>query len=84
MTELLDGSAEVRGQGHEQGVPAAVRTEAGWRRIERVATRWVVETDWWRRPVRREYLRCLLAGGECCELYRDLDTGGWSWSRRYD
>ncbi len=84
MTELLEGTAEVRGEGREPGVPATVRTEAGWRRIERVATRWVVETDWWRRPVRREYVRCLLAGGECCELYRELDTDGWFWSRRYD
>jgi hypothetical protein len=84
VTELLEGAVEVRGQGREAGTPAALRTEAGWRRIERVVTRWVVETDWWRRPVRREYLRCLLAGGECCELYRDLDGDGWFWSRRYD
>ena len=21
---------------------------------------------------------------ECVELYRDLETGGWHWSRRYD
>lgn len=84
MTELLEGAVAVRGQGREPGVPAAVRTEAGWRRVERVATRWVVETDWWRRPIRREYLRILLAGGECCELYRDLDGDGWFWSRRYD
>jgi hypothetical protein len=82
MTELLDGSVEVRGA--EPATPEALRTEAGWRRVERVVTRWVVDTDWWRRPIRREYLRCLLTGGECCEVYRDLDAGGWSWSRRYD
>ena len=82
MTELLEGAVDVRGT--DTTTPAALRTEAGWRRIERVVARWVVDTDWWRRPVRREYLRCLLAGGECCELYRDLDSGGWSWSRRYD
>jgi len=82
MTELLDGSVEVRGA--DPATPEALRTEAGWRRVERVVTRWVVDTDWWRQPIRREYLRCLLAGGECCEVYRDLDAGGWSWSRRYD
>jgi hypothetical protein len=82
MTELLDGSVEVRGA--DPATPEALRTEAGWRRVERVVTRWVVDTDWWRRPIRREYLRCLLTGGECCEVYRDLDAGGWSWSRRYD
>ena len=82
MTELLLGTVEVRGP--DPATPTALRTETGWRRVERVVTRWVVETDWWRRAVRREYLRCLLAGGECCELYRDLDDGSWSWSRRYD
>lgn len=82
MTELLDGSVEVRGA--DPATPEALRTEAGWRRVERVVIRWVVDTDWWGRPIRREYLRCLLTGGECCEVYRDLDGGGWSWSRRYD
>ena len=82
MTELLDGTAEVRGD--DPDTPTALRTDAGWRRVDRVVTRWVVQTDWWRHPVHREYLRCLLAGGECYELYRDLDEGGWSWSRRYD
>jgi hypothetical protein len=83
VTELLDGAVEVRGD--DPATPTALRTDAGWRRVERVVTRWVVETDWWRRPVHREYLRCLLAGGECCELYRDLaGDSGWSWSRRYD
>ena len=72
MTELLDGSVEVRGA--DPATPEALRTEAGWRRVERIVTRWVVDTDWWRRPIRRE----------CCEVYRDLDAGGWSWSRRYD
>jgi hypothetical protein len=82
VTELLEGAVEVRGG--DATTPGALRTEAGWRGIERVVTRWVVDTDWWRRPVRREYLRCLIAGGECCEIHRDLDSGGWAWSRRYD
>ena len=82
VTELIEGAVEVRGG--DQDTPAALRTEMGWRRIERVVTRWMVETDWWRQPVRREYLRCLLAGGECCELFHDLEGGGWCWSRRYD
>ena len=89
MTELLSGPAEVRLD--PSGTPRAVRLAGGWRRVSRVANRWLVETDWWRTPVRRHYLRLLLepAGGhgeadECVELYRDLDAGTWHWSRRYD
>lgn len=84
MTELLSGPAQVREAAGAADVPEAVYTDAGWRRVERVAARWLVETDWWCQPMRREYLRCLLAGGDCCELYRDLQEGGWYWARRYD
>lgn len=81
MTELLAGEAAVRVAG---GLPGSVRTSSGWRAVEEVVSRWRVETDWWRRPVRRDYFRCLLSGGECVELFVDLDTESWSWSRRYD
>ena len=101
MTELLSGVAEVRVDA--SGRVCAVRLAGGWAWVRRVANQWLVETDWWRTPVRRHYLRLLLesrgdgrrnAGpraadrrqpaDECVELYRDLQTGGWHWSRRYD
>jgi len=63
---------------------AALRFDGGWREVLEVAARWRVETDWWRTPVRREYVRCLLSGGECVDVYRDLDSGGWFRVRRYD
>ena len=52
--------------------------------VSRVANHWVVETDWWRTAVRRHYLRLLLDRDQCVELYHDLETGTWHWSRRYD
>ena len=101
MTELLDGIADVRFGA--SGAIRAVRLAGGWSTINRVANQWLVETDWWRTPVRRHYVRLLLAGrgggrratgsgtadrqdptDECVELYRDLETGEWHWSRRYD
>ena len=82
MTELLDGALEVRTQAG--GLPAAVRIGDRWQPVAAVAARWRVETDWWRVPVRRDYFRCLLAGGECVDLYQDLETATWHWSRRYD
>jgi hypothetical protein len=101
MTELLDGIADVRFG--DSGAICAVRLAGGWATVSRVANQWVVETDWWRTPVRRHYVRLLLesrGGGrratgpgtadrreladECVELYHDLETGVWHWSRRYD
>ena len=82
MTELL--CIEVAVRTDAAGALTAVRTPAGWRAVTRTVNRWLVETDWWRDPVRRDYRRCLLAGGDCIELYCDLETGIWSLSRRYD
>ncbi|HEX3606159.1 MAG TPA: hypothetical protein VH134_09570 [Candidatus Dormibacteraeota bacterium] len=84
MTELLDdrGVGEVRGGAG--GDPVAVRLEGGWRTVARTLNRWVVETDWWREPVRREYRRCLVDGGDCLELCRELGTARWTVVRRYD
>jgi hypothetical protein len=83
MTELLE-AAEGEVRTGPDGGPAAVRTGGGWREVTRTVNRWVVETDWWRVPVRREYRRCLVAGGDCLELCRELDSPRWSVVRRYD
>lgn len=83
MTELLAGAVEVRRD--TAGALLAVRIPpAGWQAVGRTVNRWVVETDWWRRKVRRDYRRCLLTGGDCVELCGDLDSGAWSVVRRYD
>ncbi len=82
MTELLEGALEVRQD--DAGAPSALRTAAGWRDVVEVASRWRVEADWWRLPVRRDYFRCLLADGECADVYLDLAAAAWHWSRRHD
>jgi len=82
MTELLHGDVEVRVDA--AGEPRAVRMHGVWRDVDEVALTWRVETDWWRAPVRRDYMRCLLAGGECIDMYRDIDRGEWALVRRYD
>ena len=82
MTELLRDDATVRAAA--SGWPAAVHTGSGWRRVTEVVARWRVETDWWRTPARRDYVRCLLDDGDCVELYLDLVAGSWHWARRCD
>jgi len=82
VTELLDLPTEVRLSG--DGRIEALRLPEGWRVVTRTTSRWVVETDWWREPVRREYQRCITRAGECVEVFRDLDTGAWRLGRRYD
>jgi hypothetical protein len=61
--------------------------------------RWLVDADWWSRPVSREYWRVLLQKGGSsvrareerpqrdelvCEIYRDMESGSWFVERIYD
>ena len=82
MTELLCTEVAVRADA--AGALTAVRTAAGWRQVTRTTNRWIVDGDWWRDRVHRDYRRCLLAGGDCIELYRDVESETWWLSRRYD
>lgn len=82
MTELLGTAITVRTT--PDGRLQALRLPHGWRAVVRVANQWVVDSDWWRLPVRRHYMRLLLGGGECVEVYRDLGDGTWHLARRYD
>lgn len=82
MTELLCEPVEVRTG--PDGAPLAIRLAGRWRPVTRTVNRWLVETDWWRAPARRDYRRCLTADGECLEIYLDLESGKWWLSRRYD
>ncbi|GAC1338671.1 MAG: hypothetical protein NVSMB29_04820 [Candidatus Dormibacteria bacterium] len=82
MTELFERAIEVRLG--PSGELQSVRTPAGWRTVARVVNRWLVETDWWREIVMRDYRRVLTGDGQCLELYRDLGDGSWHLSRRYD
>ena len=45
---------------------------------------WLAEVDWWSRPVARAYWRVLLRERLLCEIYQDLDRGGWFVERIYD
>jgi hypothetical protein len=82
VTELLEGIVEVRTGA--DGRPVAIGNGSGWVPVAEVVNAWRVETDWWRIPVGRDYVRCLLDDGDCVDLYRDLKTGAWHRERRYD
>ena len=49
-----------------------------------VVSRWVVDVDWWDRPVSREYWRVILRERLLCEIYRDRDQQAWFVERIYD
>ena len=47
-------------------------------------SRWLVDVDWWLRPVSRECWRVELGGQLLVEIFRDLQSDAWFLERVYD
>ncbi|GAC1332280.1 MAG: hypothetical protein NVSMB17_11200 [Candidatus Dormibacteria bacterium] len=85
MTRLLEAPLQANVE-VTAGIPVRVTAGGRGRPVEQVCARWRVDSDWWRRPVSREYWKLVLGGAEAllCDLYRDQLTGEWWISRLYD
>ncbi len=57
--------------------PHTVTLRDGPVAVAEVVDEWLVEDEWWRRPLARRYLRLLLADGRLLTLFEDLVHGGW-------
>jgi len=82
MTRLLSPPTPVEVTLNADGTLAFIT--GGWQgRVDPIA-RWKVETEWWKRPVVREYWKVLLNSSLLCDLYHDLETDRWFVERVYD
>lgn len=82
MTRLLDPSVCVNVTVGPGGAPVGM-AGAYSGTLDPIA-RWKVETEWWKRPVVREYWKALLNNSLLCELYRDVTSNEWFLERVYD
>jgi hypothetical protein len=71
-----------------RGVDVDLGAEGAPSRVDGIpaiaANRWLVEVDWWRRPVAREYWKLVVGDSLLCEVYHDLDLDAWFLERVYD
>jgi hypothetical protein len=79
VTRLLQPAPEVAVELGPEGAPARLRGE----RLHPQA-RWLVEQDWWERPVAREYWKVLLGDRVLVEVFHDLLLDRWFLERIYD
>ena len=82
MTRLLTPPAAVELTLAADGTPAFI-SGAFSGPLDPIA-RWKVETEWWNRPVVREYWKVLLGSNLLCELYHDVTHDEWFVERIYD
>jgi hypothetical protein len=50
--------------------------------VAEVVDTWVIEDEWWRAPIARQYVRALLVDGRLLTLFHDRAGGGW-YQQRY-
>ena len=82
MTRLLSPPTGVQVTLNDDGTPAFIT--GTWHGPIDPIVRWKVETEWWNKPVVREYWKALLNSNLLCELYHDLENDQWFVERVYD
>lgn len=86
MTRLLQPPPQVALELGPEGAPARLEARLEGKlagRLEPVKT-WLVEQDWWERPVARQYWKVLLGDRVLLEVFHDLLVDAWFLERIYD
>lgn len=47
------------------------------RQVERIQDSWIIEDEWWRQPIARQYFALLLDDGTRRTVYHDRVTDAW-------
>ena len=83
MTRLIQPPPELTVELDAQGAPG--RITGGALRGDTVPlSRWLVDQDWWDKPVHREYWKVLISELLLAEIYHDLSDDRWYLERLYD
>jgi len=62
--------------------PATIVVGGTSQTIIRVQDTWLIEEEWWRQPIRRQYFHVLLAHGQQMTIFHDRTNGSW-WDQEY-
>ena len=78
----LNSPRRLQVQSDEKGEPQAVYSGRGWRAVEQVLDRWLIDDEWWREnPIHRAYYEVDLEGDVRLVLFHDLVDGAWHTQR---
>jgi len=59
------------------GVPHALTINRHQHTVERIQDTWIIEDEWWRDPIQRQYLALLLADGTRRTVFHDRVANTW-------
>jgi hypothetical protein len=61
----------------EQGRPVAVIDNSKRHQISSIQDTWIIEDEWWRQPISRQYFSVLLSNGQSRTIYHDRIANTW-------
>ena len=61
----------------ERDRPAVLIDRSHRHRIEQIQDTWVIDDEWWRDPISRQYFQVLLEGGTVRTIYHDRTSDTW-------
>jgi len=57
--------------------PQSIFVNRQIRQVERVQDSWIIEDEWWRQPIQRQYFALLLDDGTRRTVYHDRVADAW-------
>jgi hypothetical protein len=61
----------------ERELPVAILREEGREPVEKVQDTWIVQDEWWRQEINRQYYNLLLRNGTLRTVYHDRIADTW-------
>jgi hypothetical protein len=61
----------------ERDRPTALVDGPHQHRIEQIQDTWIIDDEWWRDPISRQYFQVLLEGGTVRTIYHDRASDTW-------
>jgi hypothetical protein len=61
----------------EQRRPIVVVEQSHRYRIEQIQDSWIIDDEWWRDPISRQYFQVMLEGGSLRTIFHDRTANTW-------
>jgi len=61
----------------ERDRPVSIVINRGAHLVERIQDTWIIEDEWWRQPIQRQYFALLLDDGTRRTVYHDRVADTW-------
>ncbi|MDQ4044551.1 MAG: hypothetical protein M3173_03765 [Chloroflexota bacterium] len=61
----------------ERGRPVTLVDRSHRHRIEQIQDTWIIDDEWWRDPISRQYFQVVLAGGIVRTIFHDRTSDIW-------